>query len=101
MMNAPTIALTADFAVLEEPKISNTAMTAGCASTEVCTQTIIAKAESTNPTVLYARNSSSAPEVPRMKCLVDMRSTGNASDNWLLTILVVLFARRQPKHGNA
>ena len=95
--NVLIIAQTADFAVSEGLKTSNTAMIAACASIAPYTTTTIARLASTSPTVLCVKNIYSHPDRPVTKCPVDTPFIGIAFDSWLLMILVVQFVKRRQK----
>ena len=99
-MRIHIIARTVDFAASVGLRISNIAMIAACVSTKVCTQTTIARAESTNQTALSAKNFSLAREVLPTKCPVVMPFIGNVLDSWQPTIHVALFAKRRRKRRN-
>lgn len=100
MMRDHIIVKIVDFAGWVGPKISNTVMTAECASIRACILTTIAKVANTNPTVPSVKSSYSVLEVHHMRCPVVMPFIGNASDNWPPMIRVVRSVKRRPKREN-
>lgn len=99
MNNLITVQIVA-FAESVAPKILSTATIAECASTGHFTTTTIAKVESINPTVRFARSFYLALEVPRTKCPVVTLFTGNASGSWQPTTRGARFAKRRPRPRN-
>ena len=99
-MSGLIIVLIVDSAGLGELKIFVTVTIVVCALTAASTRTTTANPGNTNRIVLCVRSFSSVLEVLHMKCLVGMLFIGNVFANWLLTIHVVPFARRQLRRAN-
>jgi hypothetical protein len=96
----PTIATTAEYAVLGAETTFNIAITVECVSTWKSYMIMIVRLGSTYPTAPYAKMTYSKAGHGGMKCLVDIQYIRIASATYLPTISVVPSVRNLPTFLN-